>query len=173
MPQGPSRMHAYILHLPPQVTRSALIQPFTHLANLEDSLITLFPQLNQGKVDNPLQQATTQSNQVPPPVSFSVTQKNGLSFVNIGLPQLQTPQSPVLFALQAARGQNSGLAPIYHRVQSAASEAFDGSLGIATYILGVGTWTLPDVNSQWRLQSTFDTVTFNDFSAPKTADILP
>lgn len=163
-------MHALVKHLPADM-RSALNTTYTYLGNLEDRLITLLPQLNQGKVDNPLQPASTPSNLVPPPVPFTVTQKNGLSFVNIGLPQTRTAGSPTLFGLLTQRGQNASLASIYHNVQSAASESFDGSLEIQKYTLTVGVWTLPDANPQWRLQSSFDTISFNDFSAPRAAEI--
>lgn len=169
---GPSRMHAMINHLPSNI-RPYFVNTYNHIANLEDRIVAVLPQINQGKVDNPLQPASTPSNLVPPPVPFTVTQKNGLSFVNIGLPQTRTAGSPTLFGLLTQRGQNASLAPLYHKVQSAASESFDGSLEIQTYTLGVGVWTLPDANPQWRLQSSFDTISFNDFSAPRAAEIQP
>lgn len=178
MAQNPSRMHAYLVHLPSRIDentnlREILKQPFTHLGNLEDRLIAMLPQLNQGKVDDPLKQPSTTSNQVPAPVQMTVSQKNGLTFVNIGLPQLQTSPSPGLFGLLAQRGPNTQLAALIHRVQSAPTEDFSTSASIQTYFLGVGVWTIPDANPQWRLQSSFDTVNFNDPSTPQKALVLP
>lgn len=178
MANNPSRMHAYLTHLPSQIDantnlRQIFKQPFTHLGDLEDRLIALFPQINQGKVDNPLQQPKTISNQVPPPVKMTVTQKNGLTFVNIGLPQLDAPASAVLFGLQAQRGPNAQLAPLIHRVQSAPTEDFSDTNSIQSYFLGVGVWTIPDANPQWRVQSSFDSVNFNDPSAPQKALLQP
>jgi hypothetical protein len=175
MSQGPSRMYAYIQHLPSKISestnlREVLLRPLTHIGQLEDKLIALFPQLGKGKVDNPFQQANTQSNQVPPQVQMQVTQKNGLSFITITPPQLQTPDTPELFSLMAQRGPNAPLAPLFHRVQSAGTTDFNEP---ASYVLGTGVWTLPDVNAHWRVQSSFDTQTFNDFSSPQKAVLLP
>ena len=174
---NPSRMHSFIEHLPTDITRNVnlkeiLRNSFNHLANLEDRLITLFPQLNQGKVDNPFQ-TINQAAPVPPAVSFSVTQKSGFSTINIKLPQIKIPQTSVLFALLVQRGQNAALSPLFHKVQSASTAAFDETASVQEYDLGIGVWTIPDANPQWRLQSSFDTINFNGFSAPQAATVLP
>lgn len=175
MAELPSLLHGYLQRLraaPEFPGKQAMLDTVQHLAKLDDSLIALFPQLNQGKVDNPFL-TSNQGAATPPAVSFSVTQKNGISYVNIKLPQLNAPGSAGLFTLLVQQGPNAVLAPIYHRVQSAASANFDQAAGIAEYDLGIGVWALPDANPQWRLQSSFDTITFNDFSAPQAATLLP
>lgn len=171
-------MRTYVEHLPQDITervnlKEILRQPFQHLAELEEKLTVLFPQLAQGKVDDPFKTTSQTAPQVPPPVSFTVTQKAGLSFVNIELPQLQNPPTAALYALLVKRGQNPSLSPLYHKVQSALSGSFDSAAGTVEYDLGIGVWTLPDANPQWRIKSSFDTLNYNDFSVPRAAVLLP
>ena len=173
----PSRFWAYRQHIEsaddlPSLKRK-LSDMTRHNAQLEDRLIALLPQLNQGFVDNPLQQ-TTDTNVTPVPVQFTVQQKGGFSFIKITLPQQQSPPTPQLFGLAVARGPNAPLAPLFHSFQSASSDSFDAAANVQTYDPSPQLyWTLPDGNLHWRIQSSFDTINFNDFSPSQPAVILP
>lgn len=153
--------------------RIAFADMAKHAGDLEDKLIALFPQLNQGFVDNPLQKLTD-TNVTPVPVQFQVQQKSGLSFIKIVLPQQQFPSTPQLFNLAVAQGPNAPLAPLFHRFQSAASDTFDSAANVQNYDPSPQLyWTLPDDNLHWRVQSSFDTINFNDFSPIVKAILLP
>lgn len=173
----PSRFHAYRSHIDAATDLAALKRALSNMAkhagDLEDRQIALFPQLNQGFVDNPLQKLAD-TNVTPVPVQFTVQQKNGLSFIKVTLPQQQIALTPQLFALTVAKGPNAPLAPLFHRFQSAASDTFDSAANVQTYDASEQLyWTLPDANLHWRVQSAFDSVNFNDFSQSQPALLLP
>jgi hypothetical protein len=136
-----------------------------HAGDLEDKLINLLPQLNQGFVDNPLQQQTD-TNAVPAQVQITVTQRAslpGLTFIEITEPQQQLPPTAQLYSLLAARGPNAQLAPLLHKLKSSTTGAFDASSGVENYpASGQVLFTLPDTNQHWQVQSSFDSVNFND-----------
>ena len=164
-----SRLHSEANHLHPDLPgRSNLYRILIHLGNLEDRITAAFPHLAQGFTDAPLNPGTGQIVR-PQPCQFTVRHAGGVAFITVLLPQNATPATAQLAQMQTSDNPNALLSTIVHRLQSASSASFDTSANVQTY--GPSSqlhWALPDGNTLWRIQSSFDGKNFNPWSAPHT-----
>lgn len=168
MSSSRSRLHSYANHLPQDFpAREQFRTTFTHLGNLEDSLTALLPQLAQGHVDNPQQQGNSAVIK-PQAVQFTVATHAPFMVITVTLPQNFKPPTQKLAQLQIVSNPNVLLASIVHSLESSTDASFAKNLksyGPSSQTI----WTLPDSNTFWRIQSSFDGKNFNNWSAPKQA----
>ena len=102
----------------------------------------------------------------PPPVSFNVIGTDGQFQITITLPQDVQPASVTLFQQSILADTNQLGTPMVHQLQSATSVLFDEASGVVNY----GPFTeltqtlqLPNQTLFWRIRSSFDGNTWNDW----------
>jgi hypothetical protein len=137
------------------------------MRELDEHLDALSAQIGQvptGVIDNPGAQVPTVD--APQPAVFSVVGIDGKFLIAITNPQDINPQSVTLMQLQIQAGVNAANLSIVHELQSATDTNFNQDSGLIDY--GVGPQLAyeiqdPNVTKFWRLRSSFDGQTWNDW----------
>jgi hypothetical protein len=139
---------------------------FKNIAQNQDQLFSLLPQLGAGHVDAPLQ-GTGNQIAVPPTCQFSGTQSGGVSYLTIVDPQDRTSASAQQRALMTQSSPNTVLTPIIHELRSSSNQNFDATGNVQYYQRVPNHFSKPDPNQFWQLRSSFDGRNFNAWSATK------
>jgi hypothetical protein len=144
-------------------TKKILGDAMIHLARTHDTLLTLVPQIGQGFINQPLQPQSATGTQTPPPAQVDVTITAAGSFVSITPPSSIAPLTPqTAKALITNNSPNLAQAPMVHKLQSSLSPSFTAADNVQEYLASPQlTHFLPDTNPYWRVQSSYDGISFS------------
>ena len=102
----------------------------------------------------------------PSPAQFYVVGVDGKFIISIANPQNILPLSPAIAQARASAGINATSAPILHNLQSCSTVNFDAAGGLTDYGISpqlVQTYQNPNVTLFWRLRSSYDGKTWNQW----------